>query len=121
MIKLTKILIISALVFLILASPHSIQAQRAIAVSIPNHNNIPNLTSPILIGNFQQATPTPEAVLAQTLFTPTPLRPATDDGNVSTTISPNFYTALFGVAGFTCFSIILLIGLLWFLNKRRQA
>lgn len=38
-----------------------------------------------------------------------------------TTISGDFYTALQTIVGFTCFSSLLLIAIIWFLNKRRQS
>ena len=77
--------------------------------------------TPFLVGSSFLVTSTSRVQLAQTAATPTPLPPVPEDGRTITTISSNFYTALLGVIGFTCFSVLLLMALLWFLNKRRQA
>ncbi|MCH7664028.1 MAG: hypothetical protein IH859_09210, partial [Chloroflexi bacterium] len=74
-----------------------------------------------LIGSSLPATSSSEVEVAQSVPPPTPVPPVPEDGRAITTISSNFYTALLGVIGFTCFSVLLLMALLWFLNKRRQA
>lgn len=49
--------------------------------------------------------------------TPIPTLPP-GDGDV---VTGNIFAAFATVIGFTCFSTLLLIGMLWFFNNRRQA
>lgn len=64
---------------------------------------------------------TAEGSLTQGASTPAP-DPATpelsDDG---TTVTGEFFVALFAIVTFTCISIMVLVVLLWFLNNRRQS
>ncbi len=58
-----------------------------------------------------------ESTEAQVGATPYPTLPP-GDGDV---VSGDIFAAFATVIGFTCFSILLLIGMLWFFNYRRQA
>ena len=75
----------------------------------------------ITFGASQQTPITPEVELAQADSTPVPATPTPDYSGDGTTISGNFFTALFAVGGFTCCSMLVLIALIWFLNNRRQS